>query len=296
MKFVFIVNERAGGRHATDVLRQEIANSGVEFDYEIYVTKARLDATDYVKNYCKSYKDEACFVACGGDGTVKEVVSGLVGEQNKYFAVMPYGTGNDFIKYYPDRDFLDLKKLLCGKAQKIDVIKVNDTYCVNMINVGLEADVASYGNKVKEKGGKNAYLKGLIHAVLTSRYNKINVYADGEKVTKKRMLLCSIANGRYAGGKYMCAPKSLNNDGYIDLCVFHCMSLLKFLTYVKTYEKGKHLDNKRTLKKCAYRRVKTVRLTCEKGTEICLDGESLFGTSFEISVLHNALNFILPEV
>ena len=91
MKFVFIVNERAGGRHATDVLRQEIANSGVEFDYEIYVTKARLDATDYVKNYCKSYKDEACFVACGGDGTVKEVVSGLVGEQNKYFAVMVRG-------------------------------------------------------------------------------------------------------------------------------------------------------------------------------------------------------------
>ncbi len=294
MKYVFIINLYAGERLAEEKLDEQLSLLTEKIDYEKHITSAPKEAIEFVKNYSAD-GEEVCFVACGGDGTLNEVVSGLVGAENKYFAVLPYGSGNDFVKYYEGYDFLSLEALVKGEKKKVDVLKVNDKYSVNMCNIGLEAVVGSHANKVKNKGGKHAYFKGLIKGIFTGRYNKLEVFADGEKISGKHTLLCSIANGKYAGSKYMCAPRSENDDGLTDICLFHSMSLIRFLFCVKHYVRGTHLELKSVAKKRQYRRVKEVEIRSDKETEMSLDGEILKSKHFLITVLHNALNFLLPK-
>ena len=74
----------------------------------------------------------------------------IVNFENKYLGVLAYGSGNDFIKYYSDRDFTNVEKLFSGECEKIDVLQINEfNYSVNMCNIGFEAMVGSVANKVK---------------------------------------------------------------------------------------------------------------------------------------------------
>ena len=295
MKYIFILNPKAGEGKARDRLEQDLKSVKQELDYETYFTTCAGDATKFVSSYCKDIKEETCFVACGGDGTVNEVASGLVGCDKAYLAILSYGSGNDYIKYYKDRDFTSVDKLINGTRDKVDILKVNDKYSINVCNFGFDSVVGSTANKVKEKNGKNPYVKGVVKAIFTARYNKIKVVVDGEEISKKRMLLCTLANGNYVGGQYQCAPKSINNDGLIDVCLFHTMSLFSFLKLLKPYTNGQHLDDPRFAKRVVYRRAKHVAVSSTKEIELCLDGEMLKGTSFSIDILPQAVNFIIPK-
>ena len=149
-------------------------------------------AIDHVRDYCKANPDqETCFVACGGDGTINEVATGMVGAKNKHLAVLAYGSGNDFIKYYPGKDFLSVADLVKGTAHKIDILKVGqDHYSINVCNFGFDSVVASTANKLSRKGNKNPYRWGIVKAIFCGRFNSIQVKADGELLNEgKRMLL-----------------------------------------------------------------------------------------------------------
>ena len=294
MKYVFIVNGKAGDNRALDKLNNELRNLKKKIDYEVYKTTGVKDATRFVEEYCSKDNEETCLVACGGDGTINEVASGLVNSKH-HLGILAYGSGNDFVKSYEGLDFTSVEKLVEGTSKKIDIMKVNDKYAINICNFGFDAIVGSTANKVKEKGGKNPYGAGVRKAILTGRFNKIEVIADNEKISKKKMLLCTLANGSYVGGQYYCAPKSVNDDGYIDVCLFHTMSLLGFLKVLKPYTNGEHLDNPKFANKLVYRRVKHVEVNSDKEIELCLDGEMLPGKHFEINILEKAINFVVPK-
>ena len=100
MKHIFIINPAAGPYDATKVITERLESLSLDFDYEVYTTKGPYDATEYVKNKCKIGNDTYRFYACGGDGTLNEVVSGVVGFDNASVGVIPCGSGNDFVKYY----------------------------------------------------------------------------------------------------------------------------------------------------------------------------------------------------
>lgn len=295
MEYVFILNSHAGTHHAEDLKKELEQNYQDKIEYQLYLTQAKKDATRFVKEYCNNFpQKEACFVACGGDGTINEVASGVVGEKNKCFAVLSYGSGNDFIKYYPDRDFLSLEALFGGKIAQIDAIQVNDSYSVNVVNSGFEARVGSIANDIKAKGGKHAYTRGILKALFSARKNDISVEVDGERITKEKMLLCSFANGKYHGGKYMCAPYAVNNDGLMEVCLVHPISLARFMLMISSYRKGKHIEKKSLQRFLVYKRAKTAKVTTPTPTELTLDGETLCGTEFFIKILDNAVNFIIP--
>lgn len=297
MEYIFILNNHAGAHHADNLNKELEQNYQDKIEYQIYLTQAKKDATRFVKEYCKNFpQKEACFVACGGDGTINEVASGVIGEKNKCFAVLSYGSGNDFIKYYSDRDFLSLEALFGGKIAQIDAIQVNDCYSVNVVNSGFEAKVGSIANDIKAKGGKNAYTRGIIKALFSARKNDICVEVDGEVVSKEKMLLCSFANGKYHGGKYMCAPYAINDDGYMEVCLIHPISLLMFARMLPYYKKGEHIKMKCLGKYLVYKRARTAKVTTPTTTELTLDGETLSGSEFFIKILDKAVNFIIPSI
>ncbi len=294
MKYIFILNNYAG-EHLAQKEEELLAQYKDKVEYAIHVTLDKKEATTFIRNYCKENpEEEVCFVACGGDGTVNEVVSGLVGETNKYFAILSYGSGNDFIKCFPGKDFKNLDKLFAGEKKQIDIMQVNDSYSVNVINVGFDAKVASVANKEKDKGAKNPYGKGVFTAIFTAMRNKIDVYADGEKVGGEKMLMSNFSNGKYCGGKYLCAPNSIMDDGLMEFSYFKPVGLFKFLKILKPYERGEHIDHPALKNILIYKRVKEIKVVSEKEIELSLDGEMLAGKEFNIKCLEKALNMIVP--
>lgn len=296
MKYIFIVNCTAGSRDAMQRLEKSLSLCKNAPEYEIYTTTSHKDATRYVETYCNNHKDEEiCFVSCGGDGTINEVATALVGKTGKYLGVMPFGSGNDFVKYYKGLDFTSAEKLFAGKPEKIDILKINDNYCINMCGVGFEAMVGSIANKAKENRAKNPYAVGLRKAIFKGRFNDIKIVVDGEQITKGKMIICTLANCKYAGGKYMCSPRANNKDGLIDVILFHSMSLLRFLTCIKKYERGEHLEYNGIKKKRVYKQGTHIEVSSKKPIDICIDGEIVSGEKFDVSILPNAINLIVPE-
>ena len=298
MHYCFIINNEPSKAGNADKIQAQIENLNTKIDFEIYKTTAQKTATQFVKEYCAQNPDkETCFVACGGDGTINEVSSGMVGAQNKHLAVLAYGSGNDFIKYYPGKDFLSVESLVKGTPHKIDIMKVgSDNYSINVCNFGFDSVVASTANKLSRKGNKNPYRWGIVKAIFCGRFNPIKVSADGEELNPgKRMLLCTLGNNNHVGGEFFCSPRAKNDDGLIEVCYSKTTTLIGFLGMLKVYTLGNHLDDPKISKHFIYRQSKTVDVHSDKQIELCLDGEMLAGNDFHIEILPSAISFIIPD-
>ena len=104
MKYIFIINPAAGKEDSERELLN-LLKERKDFDFDVYYTKSQKDATYYIRKYRKENPDGyLCFVACGGDGTVNEVINGIYGLDNVSFGIWPCGSGNDYVKYFGGAD------------------------------------------------------------------------------------------------------------------------------------------------------------------------------------------------
>jgi len=308
MKHLIIYNPAAGTAAGT---LEAVKTAFEGLDYEVYETTGPKSAIKYLKEYFqKNTKDTVRVYACGGDGTLHECVNALVGVKNAELTLYATGTGNDFTKVYGGKaTFCNLNRLINGKICKIDLSKIEGDslneplYSINVINFGFDAIVGAMGNYYKEHGipadakgteKTNPYDYALKHdAMKHGRFNDTVVYADGEQLNKKQILLCTLAQGQYVGGHFHCAPKSINNDGLIDVCVFKTMTLLGLGLIIGTYTNGHHLDKPR--RKIVYRQAKEIKFVAPKEIDVCVDGEMIKGKEFKVSILPAAINFVIPQ-
>lgn len=301
MKHIFIINPAAGKVDSTELIREKLSEIGDQYDCECYITRSPGDATQYIRTWCTEHPSERVrFYACGGDGTLNEVVNGVVGFDHASVACYPCGSGDDFIKYYGGHDkFTDIRKLLCAPEEKIDLLSVNGRYSVNITNFGFDTTVAKTMIRVKRKkiiGGKNAYTTGVLVGLLRAMKNRCTVTADGEVLNPKgTMLLCTLANGCYVGGSFYCAPLSNNRDGKMEVTLFRPLSRFTFVKLISAYTNGTHLSDARFAKYITYRQAEKVTIDAPEGFSLSLDGEIVDGTHFEVSVLKQALRFAVPE-
>lgn len=298
MHYIFVINGREDKNFiATEVLHQ-IEEVGAGLEYDIYRTTGIGDGTRFVHVWCDMHPNmECCFVACGGNGMVNEVSAGMVGSKKKFLGILAYGETNDFVKYYPDLDFRSLRKMLAGTPRKIDIIRAGDSYAINVINVGFEAEAATFTNDLKEDGKKwKTVERGILRALVTGRRNKIRVVADGERMNRRRLFMCTLANGRWIGGKYLCAPQADNEDGLIEFSLIRHMGILTLFRFFPLYRRGEQFDKNPGKRLITYRRVRKVSLTSRNLFNICLDGEVYTGESFDIEIIPKEINLILPSL
>ena len=300
MKYVFVINPHAGAEDSTDRIRAALKGSDKEADCEFYATKAVGDAIRFVKERCaETPGEELRFIACGGDGTINEVFNGAVGQENVSVTCYHCGSGNDFVKVFGGAEcFSDVKKLLDAPTQKLDLLKVGDRYANNVINFGFDTTVAITINKEREKtghGNKNAYTKGIVTALIKSMKNTVTVTADGETINPAgKALLCTLANGKYVGGSFCCAPRAKTDDGLIEVCLIRPISRLRFVKILGPYTEGKHLDDPKMKDIVVYRQAKKVEIDAPAGFAYSLDGEIIYDNRFTVEIAPAALDFACP--
>jgi len=296
MLYYFVINAKP------DIL----ANMGPDFEskihsikvpHQIYYTKGAGDATRFVRIYCDLHKaEEVCFVACGGSGTLAQVASGVVGFQNKSIACLAYGSTNDFCKHFPGRDFTSIDAMLNGTVRQIDIIKANNFYSLNVANAGVDSMVQYTGNLNIEKGmdAKKAYSRAALQCMLLYRLNKIKIKADGKPLNRKYMMFCNMANASWYGGKYNCAPRAEVDDGLMEVMVARFSPVVIFLRILKFFEKGTHLEDPACMSHIKYVRAKHIELDSKDLIYLCLDGEQIPSTHFDIEVLPREISMVIP--
>ena len=310
MKHYFIINPFAGPVDITNSIRKRIESyeEWIEFDWETYVTTGPGDAAVYTSLLCQEHPDEPIRIyACGGDGTLNEVVTGAMGHPNVQVTLYPAGSGNDFLRYYGTKgDFLDIDRLIEGEPHAVDVMRIvvgrgEDApvrYCFNVLGMGFDAAVGRNMQRIKRFpiiGGKHAYNTSVIFSFLFSRKNPYRVTVDGELFADKPVLFCTLNNGRYEGGGFCGAPFARNDDGLLDIYKIKPLSAFRFYSLVNIYRVGEHVDSPSCKDIIEFRQGTDVVIECPKRMPLIIDGEILMSDYYHVELLHNAFDFVVPK-
>lgn len=284
------------GSHAADLeLRQAVQtlrDQGTPVD--VRLTWEQGDAARYAKEAALGPFDVA--VAAGGDGTLNEVVNGIL-EADEFpqtaVAVVPLGTANDFANsaLIPLENMLDALRLAAdGEMHSIDVGRLNGRYFLNVVSGGFGAEVtANTPVEMKHVLGGAAYsLMGLITALNFQPYEaQIQI---GEEVRRETLLMLAVGNGRQCGGGYLVAPKALIDDGLLDIVLARNAG---FAQWRAVYQElaDPELDEYQFVD---YVQATSFKLETPEPFQMNLDGEPLRGHSFEFEILEKRLPFVLP--
>ena len=301
MIYHFILNPKSGRtrkyKHLEDAIKTECKKRAL--NYHIYYTTCPGDATEYVSSMVRISQDKQRFICIGGDGTINEVVNSAPCNENVEFGVIPSGSGNDFIRNFTNKKlFESIAAQIDGETISLDLIKCNESYCANMVNIGFDCAVARMASKLKKSifiPAKFSYIAGLFVVALKKIGTKMKLIFDDGEIIDKTLTLTAIGNGQFCGGGFRAAPKAILNDGVIDVCIINKVNIFKFLTLVGAYKKGAHLENKRALKVMSYRRVNHFKMEFEEPIPICIDGEIKGAKSVDFSIIPNGFKFVVPK-
>ena len=304
MKHVFVVNPAAGkGKKLPAVLGAvTYACEELGVDFEIYHTVTVGDGIRYVREACEKSKGGPIrFYACGGDGTLYEVINGAVGCPNAEVAVIPTGTGNDFIKAFSSPEFFsDVKRQLLGKPEALDLIRYNGRYCINVLNVGFDCDVVQKVSGIKRSAlvpSKLAYLFSVASVFTKSFGTDFRVTIDDKETIEKEFTLMAVAGANYYGDGFKVAPTALLNDGYLNLCLVDKVTRAQFARIVSEYKAGRHIgaDGKSRYPFIRYQTCRKIMLESYRPLGVCADGEISPYKAVQIEVQPKAISFSIPK-
>lgn len=258
---------------------------------------AEIILSEYPKQLTKVSKElarkEKCrFYVLGGDGTLNEVASGIV-NTNSEIVVVPCGTGNDFLrsisKYMSMRKIINLS--INKKSTPTDIISYGkDKYCINILNMGFDAMIASNLDKFRNIpfiSGTTKYNLSIIYTLSSSKNFNFKIRSN-ENILKGKFTLAAIANGSFYGGGIKPCPNAKVNDGFLDCCIINSTDTFTKLKLLPKYKKGKHLD----LKQVHIFKTKDISVVSNKTFPISVDGEVYYTNKLHIKLLPKAINIV----
>ena len=314
MRTIFVINPKAGKGKGIDKLVEKIriASEKTGIKADIYMTKAVGDGeafADLIGKETAASSETVRLIACGGDGTLNEVLNGVIRYENLTVGVVPIGTGNDFCRNFPDDgDFLDIEAQLRGKVIKCDAIKYSGLlagkqqtrYCANMFNIGFDCNVVDLTAKLKNYpliAGSFAYLMGVAITYIKKKGAKLRVELDGQVIEDGPLLLTAIANGGFCGGGVHSSPYASVTDGIMDVNVIFNVGRLDFLKKFPYYAKGTHMELP-DIDHIIYAGIcRSAKVTPLEGTmRLCTDGEIVDAGEIEFEMVPAAFNLLVPAV
>lgn len=289
---LFIVNPISGNGKAKKrfpIIEEYLLKNNIT--YEKIYTEYKGHATDIAKQV-KDRNDLKAVVAVGGDGTLFEVINGLV-RSTIPIGYIPNGTGNDYGRQMniSAEPLKALQRILDYNIRKIDIGRINNHYFVNVASMGFDAEVVKFANEsnIKALFGQFAYTIGAVKVLIKFKPKKIKLIVDGVEYSYDDVWLISIANNKYYGGGMLISPNSINDDGLFDLCIIKGLTKLKFLRLFTSVFKGEHVKHYPMVE---FIKGKKINIVTEDELIIQTDGEILTNISLSFENINQEL-FVL---
>lgn len=292
MRYCFIVNPVAGAGKCDDKfdrVRALMDERGAEYEYTVteYPGHAVILAREAADT------PDTVVVAVGGDGTTKEVASGLYGTAAK-LCVFPFGTGNDLSKALglplDPEGCVDM--LLAGKARRMDLGLMDGKLFINVAGFGFDVDVLINTERYKKKyTGLLPYMLGIFSGLAGIHGYDVAYAADGGVTDSVNAVLVAVGNGTHFGGGMKVCPNADPFDGLFDVCIIEDMSIFRLLPLLPGFIKGRHIKNKAV----RYFRTERLKVTCHGVPSVELDGEVMAHMPGEFVIQHEAMEMIVKE-
>ena len=284
MKILFIVNPVSGrGKAAKKISKLESLLKKKEVDYKMVKTSSPGDAKTIAFERRKNFDIVSVF---GGDGTMNEVLNGLVGG-NTPMSIIPIGTGNDFARSanLPMKMEVALDNILNGKPISYDIgLFNNERYFINVIGIGFDAFANIQSRKIKRLRGTMVYVVAVFKTLRQWTSVKMKIEMDDKEIEDLSYLTC-IANGWSVGGGLSLAPDANLNDGFFDICHVSDISSGKIVRHFSRLMNGKIND----FSEVSLHRSKKIKITSNDSLPMHLDGEIIEGENkeFDIEIIPN---------
>jgi diacylglycerol kinase (ATP) len=299
MRLCVITNPRAGSAEQWQMLRARIKSLGgihaVETtkpgDAGAAAARAVADRFDTI-------------VAAGGDGTVNEIVNGMMrdsgsGKVRTVLAILPLGTGNDLARTLniplDPNDAISI--IAARRAMKLDLMKVkwtdNERYATNVAAGGFTGQVnEAMTDEIKSRWGPLAYLRGAIGVLPDLTNYKTSIRYDGKAKQPVHALNIIVANGRTAGGGMMVAPQADPSDGLLDVVIVRTGTALELAGVAARLIAGDYTNSDVV----THQRVKRVEVESNPGMWFNMDGELITNKPISFTVVPGALEVIVGRV
>jgi len=298
-RFVIIANPTAGRRDCAAYARKiaRLLQAGGA-ESRVAFTARRGDAERIAREALGVTPDgdgaRLCVVACGGDGTIQEVVNAMAPEAGgeSLLGLAPAGRCNDFASALGIR--YDAEQvagvLLAGKTRPVDVGKVNGRYFCTVAALGFDAAVSRFVNDMRMPlRGTIAYVYGVLRVLLVYRCVAVRVVCDDDTFDGPRFLVASANTASY-GGQMRIAPTASPFDGELDLCVVSVLSRFRVVRLLRRVIRGEHAG----LAEVSLVRTRSVRIESEERQEIWADGELVGETPAVIEVVPGVVRVVVP--
>ena len=296
MTHLFIVNPAAGSRDRTEEYAQKIRAVCEEkgLCYRIAMSEAPGDCCKIAREAAQSGEEYRIY-ACGGDGTLNEVVNGAAGYGNVAVTMFAAGSGNDFARMFSETEpFRDLERLLDCEEATFDLIRCNDDISLNICSVGLDArigtDVSNY-KRLPLLHGFRAYLASTLVNVIRGIHEHYVVEIDGERIDGNQTMIC-VCNGRFYGGGFNPVPEADPADGLLEVLLVKKVSRLQVPSVIGKYKNGRYQELPKLVR---HFQTKSVKIICDKLTPINLDGELRMAQTMDIRLAEEKIRFFYPR-
>jgi diacylglycerol kinase (ATP) len=238
-RICFIFNPAAdrnrSARHI-EWLKNEARERWIHF--EIDITQKNQNISELARSKTSDFD---VVVACGGDGTINNVVNGIAGT-GAALGVLPIGSGNDFVKSAGlDKTLPECLELIYqGKKSHIDLIQIGgdiEAWCANTTGIGLDGLANYYSSMYRKLKGHIVYVLGALRAAFHFRGTHIKLLIDGKEYSSEYLMI-TVCNGKWEGGSFFVAPKADMTDGKIDLLTIEKISIPRVLSYLPRFRWG----------------------------------------------------------
>lgn len=290
-KILFIVNPISGHHDKSKFpsIVDELIDKD-KYDYTITLTEYGGHAAELTKQAIENQYD--IIVAVGGDGTINEVATNMIGAKQT-FAIVPYGSGNGLARHLhlplkPKKVITDV--INKGVKAKIDTATMNGVPFVSIAGVGFDAIIADFFAKDPNRGFKT-YFKLVTEKYFKFKPEKYHLILNDNEEIDCEPLFISFANSNQFGFNAAVSPHASLNDGLLDVCIFKKPSVIQ-VPYVAERLLTQHIDKTHFVEIHKANKIQVIR---EKEEIANIDGEAvMMPEKLEISINPLSLNILLP--
>lgn len=311
MKYLFLIKDNLweGASTATTRAKVDAVCRASSLDATIVVSDTYGIEEEIARQFVRANPDEPLrVIACGNNETLHFALNAVVGVPRVELGLFPCDSDFDFFSSFPgvtNADITSLDALVNGRVMDMDVLRVNDRYCINVANIGVDVQVTVSRYKMISLLRRIPFLRlrkstvvtlALARAFLLGMPDETAVVRiNGYEVIDTPYMLMLFANTQRYGMGYQCAPRARSDDGLIEMLLIRKIALDMMPRAAGIVKRGEALTNEWISSYVEYRRCHHVNVQTSGPVPMSMDATVyLETTNFDITMMPAAMRILVP--